>query len=97
MAAYQHINQAQLRGLIATDMWTDDPSGRNYTIDDLDVENVFQDDVERYNDLYQSISEKGIQTPLKVSLSRNLLIDGHHRAIIARELNLDKIPVEDTY
>lgn len=93
MPAHQHINQEQLRGLIARDMRFDDPSGKEYTIGELDAENIFQDDSERYQSLHDSIKKEGIKVPLTVSLKRNLLIDGHHRAIVARDLGIDKIPV----
>lgn len=73
----------------------DDPSGKEYTIGDLDAENIFQDDSDRYQSLHDSIKNEGIKVPLSVSLKRNLLIDGHHRAIVARELGIDKIPVID--
>lgn len=95
MPAHQHINRKQLLGLISNDMRFDDPSGKEYTIGDLDVENIFQDDSERYQSLHESIKNEGIKVPLSISLKRNLLIDGHHRAIVARELGLDKIPVID--
>lgn len=95
MPAHQHINQEQLRGLISRDMRFDDPSGTDYTIGELDSENIFQDDTERYQSLSDSIKTEGIKTPLDVSLKRNLLIDGHHRAIVARDLGIDKIPIRD--
>ena len=93
MAAHEHINQEQLRGLISKDMQIDDPSGKNYTIGELDVENIFQDDRERYNSLYASIKKEGIKVPLSVSLKQNMLWDGHHRAIVARDLGIEKIPI----
>lgn len=95
MPAHQHINRKQLLGLISNDMRFDDPSGKEYTIGDLDAENIFQDDSEGYQSLHDSIKNEGIKVPLSVSLKRNLLIDGHHRAIVARELGIDKIPVVD--
>ena len=95
MAAHEHINQEQLRGLVSNDMHFDDPSGNDYTIGDLDAENIFQNDAERYQSLYDSIKTEGIKTPLEVSLKRNLLIDGHHRAIVARDLGIDKIPIKN--
>jgi ParB-like chromosome segregation protein Spo0J len=93
MAASEHINQHQLRGLISRDMQIDDTSGRDYTIGELDVENIFQDDSERYESLYDSIKNEGIKVPLHVSIKKNLLIDGHHRAIVARDLGIDTIPI----
>ena len=93
MAAHEHINQQQLRGLISRDMRFDDPSGKDYTIGDLDAENIFQHDSERYQSLHDSIKSEGIKVPLSVSLKRNLLIDGHHRAIVARDLGIDTIPI----
>lgn len=93
MPAYQHINQDQLRGLVASDMSFDDPSGKDYTIGELDAENIFQDDHDRYTSMYESVKKEGIKVPLTVSLKRNLLIDGHHRAIVARDLGIDKIPI----
>jgi hypothetical protein len=93
MSASNHINQEQLRGLISRDMQIDDPSGKNYTIGELDAENIFQDDSERYTSLHDSIKKEGIKVPLSVSLKQNLLIDGHHRAIVARDLGIEKIPI----
>lgn len=95
MPAYDHINHEQLRGLVSRDMRFDDPSGNDYTIGDLDAENIFQDDAEYYQSLHDSIKTEGIKTPLEVSLKRNLLIDGHHRAIVARDLGIDKIPIRN--
>lgn len=74
-------------------MRADDPSGKGYTIGELDAENIFQDDAERYHSLHNSIKKVGIKEPLIVSLKRNLLVDGHHRAIVARDLGLDSIPI----
>jgi ParB-like chromosome segregation protein Spo0J len=93
MPAHEHINQQQLRGLISRDMRFDDPSGKDYTIGDLDAENIFQHDSERYQSLHDSIKNEGIKVPLSVSLKQNLLIDGHHRAVVARDLGIDTIPI----
>ena len=71
----------------------DDPSGKDYTIGDLDAENIFQHDSERYQSLHDSIKNEGIKVPLSVSLKQNLLIDGHHRAVVARDLGIDTIPI----
>lgn len=95
MPAHEHINRKQLLGLISNDMRVDDLSGKDYTIGELDAENIFQDDSERYQSLHDSIKSEGIKVPLSVSLKRNLLIDGHHRAIVARELGIDQIPIID--
>jgi hypothetical protein len=95
MSASKHINQEQLRSLIANDMYFDDPSGRDYTIGELDAENIFQDDAERYQSLHDSIKKEGIKVPLSVNLKKNLLVDGHHRAIVSRDLGIDRIPIED--
>jgi hypothetical protein len=95
MPAYQHINQQQLRGLISSDMRSDDPNGPDYTIGELDSENIFQDDSDYYQELHSSIKNEGIKVPLKVSLKHNTLYDGHHRAIVARDLGIPHIPIFD--
>lgn len=58
--------------------------------------NPFQSvDENEYNELRDSIMEFGIITPLIVNKSDNgfEIISGHRRWQIARELNLDIIPV----
>lgn len=96
MAAHQYINQEQLKSLIANDMLKDDPNGPTHTIGELDSENIFQDDEDRYHSLHKSIKKEGIKVPLSVSLKTNTLLDGHHRAIVARDLNINKIPIIDS-
>jgi ParB-like chromosome segregation protein Spo0J len=96
MPAHEHLNQEQLRNLIANDMRFDDPSGKEYTIGELDAENIFQDDEERYQSLHDSIKKEGIKVPLSVVRDKNLLVDGHHRAIVARDLGINQVPVTYT-
>jgi len=95
MAAHEHINQEQLRGLLAYDYY--DPfSEDNYTVGGLDKDFVWDEgDDHTYESLHASIKKEGIRTPLNVSLKDNMLYDGHHRAVIARDLNLNKIPIKD--
>jgi ParB-like chromosome segregation protein Spo0J len=95
MPAHEHINQEQLRGLLAHDYY-DHFDEKNYTVSELDPAFVWQqDDDHTYEELYDSIEKEGIKTPLAVSLKDNMLYDGHHRAVIARDLGIDKIPIRD--
>jgi ParB-like chromosome segregation protein Spo0J len=93
MPAHQHISQKQLRNLIAGDF---SPFG--FEEDPIRVGQLVPEDVtafgtkEHYSDLRDSIQEHGIQKPLVVH--RNTLIDGHHRAVAAMELDLPRIPVQ---
>lgn len=89
MPAHQHINQDQLRALKALDFPTDDEGGY-YTVGQLDPELSF-DDVEHYNTLKEDILQNGIQEPIPVRKGK--LADGHHRAVIAKELGIPRIPV----
>lgn len=92
MSASEHINQKQLRNLIAGDF-----APHGFDEDPIKVGNLVREDVtlysdpEHYNSLYEDISKNGIKTPL--AIQGNRLIDGHHRAVIAQELDLPKIPV----
>ena len=65
--------------------------GSHYTVGSLDPELSF-DDMEHYNTLKADIAKNGIQRPLK-TLHGSFLNEGHHRAVAARELGLEKIPV----
>ena len=95
MPAHEHINQEQLRGMFANDFY-DHFEENNYTVGNLDADNVFHpDDDYDYHELHASIKKEGIKTPLNVSLRDNMLYDGHHRAVIARDLGIDKIPIRD--
>jgi len=47
------------------------------------------------SELRDSIKSEGIKEPLHVGLSEGILHHGHHRALIARELNLPRIPVTE--
>ena len=87
MPAHEYINQEQLRGLYAHGFH--DPK-----VKDLDADSVWdQFDDHTYESLHDSIKNEGMKTPLDVSLTDNMLYDGHHRAVIARDLNLNKIPI----
>jgi hypothetical protein len=95
MPAHEHINQEQLRGLYANDFY-DHFEENNYTVGSLDADFVWNvDDDHTYEELHNSIKKEGIKTPLDVSLRHNMLYDGHHRAVIARDLGIDKIPIRD--
>ncbi len=45
--------------------------------------------------LAADIRRNGMQKPLEIR-NGNVLVDGHHRALAAMRLKLDKIPVRDT-
>jgi hypothetical protein len=95
MAAHEYINQEQLRKLVAYDFY-DHFSEDNYTVGGLDADFVWIDgDDHTYQELHDFIKKEGIKTPLKVSLRDNMLYDGHHRAVVARDLGINKIPIED--
>jgi hypothetical protein len=95
MPAHEHINQEQLRGLYANDFY-DHFEENNYTVGSLDADFVWnQDDDHTYEELHDSIKKEGIKTPLDVSLRNNMLYDGHHRAVIARDLGIDQIPIRN--
>ena len=94
MPASEHINQDQLRALKALDFPSDE--GNNfytnfYTVGQLDPELSF--DMEHFNALKADIAEHGIQRPIKI-LHGKYLNEGHHRAVAARELGLERIPVQ---
>ena len=88
MPAHEHINQNQLRALKALDFPQDD--GDPYTVGQLDPELSF--DMEHYNALKADIAKNGIQRPIKL-LHGEFLNEGHHRAVAARELGLESVPV----
>ena len=95
MPAHEHINQEQLRGMFANDYY-DHFEENNIKVGDLDADYVWdQFDDHTYEELHDSIKKEGIKTPLNVSLRDNMLYDGHHRAVIARDLGIDKIPIRD--
>lgn len=95
MAAHEYINQEQLRKLVANDFY-DHFNEKDITVGDLSVDYVWVDgDDPTYHELHDSIKKEGIKTPLKVSLRDNMLYDGHHRAVVARDLGINKIPIED--
>jgi ParB-like chromosome segregation protein Spo0J len=50
-----------------------------------------------YDNLKKSIAKEGMKKPIKVVKNDHefpWLYDGHHRAVIAHELGLKKVPVE---
>jgi hypothetical protein len=89
MPAHEHINQDQLRNLRALDFPIDD--GSHYTVGSLDPKLSF--DMEHYNALKDDIAKYGIQRPIKI-LHGKYLNEGHHRAVAAKELGLERIPVQ---
>ena len=89
MSASNHINQEQLRALKALDFPKD--AGSHYTVGSLDPKLSF-DDMEHYESLKSDIAEHGIQRPIK-TIHGAFLNEGHHRAVAARELGIEKIPV----
>lgn len=88
MPAHEHINQEQLRALKALDFPTDDEGGY-YTVGQLTPELSF--DMAHYNELKDDIAKNGILQPIEVR--KGQIDNGHHRAVIAKELNLPRIPV----
>lgn len=44
-----------------------------------------------FQDLTADIQQNGITAPLRVV--NNVLVDGHHRAIVAMELGLTEVPI----
>jgi ParB-like chromosome segregation protein Spo0J len=93
MPAHEHINQNQLRNLRALDFPMGD--GSYYTVGSLDPELSF--DMEHYNTLKEDIVKNGIKEPIVVDSMGNhkVVLDGHHRAVIAKELGMPNIPVND--
>ena len=87
MSAHQYINQDQLRALKALDFPLDDDS--YYTIGQLDPELSF--DMDHYNRLRDDIAKNGMQQPIEIR--KGQVENGHHRAVIAKELGLSRIPV----
>lgn len=95
MPAKDYINQNQLRNLFAGDFHMEgEPKEYQLRVGDLHPEGIreYSWDAEHYDDLKKSIQDRGITNPLLVR--GNTLIDGHHRAVIARELELAKIPIK---
>ena len=45
-----------------------------------------------YNSLKSSIAYKGIQTPVVIN-QNNVILDGHHRVRVCRELSIENVPV----
>lgn len=89
----RHINLKQLGDYIANDWDT----GRGL-IRVRHLTRGMYDEMhgqEEFDKLSASIREHGILNPLFVEKDRSnkYLIDGHHRAIVARELGIDRIPV----
>jgi ParB-like chromosome segregation protein Spo0J len=96
MAAHEYINQEQLRGLIAGDFYmAGTPDEEQIKVGDLHPDGIsmYSWDKDHYEGLKEDIKSKGIHTPLAVS--KNMLMDGHHRAVAAMELGLPQIPVSD--
>ena len=96
MAAHEHINQDQLRSLIAGDFYmAGTPDDEQIKVGQLHPDDVtaYSWDKDHYEGLKEDIKNKGIHTPLKVSNS--MLMDGHHRALIAMELGIPQIPVSN--
>jgi ParB-like chromosome segregation protein Spo0J len=89
MSASNHINQEQLRALIALDFPSDNDDNY-YTVGQLDPELSF--DAHHYDELKADIAKNGIQRPIK-TIHGAFLNEGHHRAVAARELGIEKIPV----
>lgn len=86
----RHINLAQLGDYIANDWDT----GRGVIrVRHLTREMYGEDD--KWSDLAQSVAKEGIKDPLFVSKEgkNKYLIDGHHRALLAREFGIDRIPI----
>ena len=56
-------------------------------------------DWEEYDDLRLAIQDRGIRAPLQFIVweDRKILVDGHHRLVIARELGIPTVPVQQTY
>lgn len=90
MSASKHINQKQLRNLIAGDFSPHGFDENPIRVGQLVREDLWSDP-EYYNELRDDISKNGIKTP--IAIKKGMLIDGHHRAVIAQELDLPKIPV----
>lgn len=92
MSASNHINQKQLRNLIAGDFAPHGFDEYPIRVGQLVREDVTMfSDSDHYDTLRDDIAKNGIKTPL--SIHKNRLVDGHHRAVIAQELGLPKIPV----
>lgn len=89
MPAHEYINQRQLRALKALDFPRDEGMGEEYTVGELDPELSF--DMDHYNALKADIAKNGIRRPIKV-LHGQYLNEGHHRAVAAKELGLERIP-----
>lgn len=89
--AIRHINLAQLGEYIANDWDT----GRGTIRVKHLTRGMYGDDDEVFKGLQQSVAAEGIRDPLFVSHEgkRKYLIDGHHRAILAREYGIDRIPI----
>lgn len=88
MPAHQYINQKQLRALIALDFPSDDKDNY-YTVGQIEPD--FSFDQNHYNALKDDIAKNGIKEPLEIRNGQ--LENGHHRAVAARDLGIDKIPV----
>ena len=55
------------------------------------------EDPSHYDNLKKSIAKEGIRKPIQVVKNDKefpWLYEGHHRAVIAHELNIKKVPVE---
>ena len=87
----RHISLAQLGDYIANDWDT----GRGTIRVRHLTRGMYGKDDEVFDKIQQSVAQHGIQDPLFVSHDRKnkYLIDGHHRAILAFEYGIDKIPV----
>lgn len=88
--AHEHINQEQLRNLKALD-FVPEGSSKELTIGEANPEDWF--DMEHYQSLKEDIAKHGIVRPIKI-LHGQYLNEGHHRAMIAKELNIPQIPAQ---
>jgi hypothetical protein len=88
MSASNHINQEQLRALKALDFPSDNDDNY-YTVGQIDPDISF--DAHHYDALKDDIAKNGIKEPLEVR--KGQLENGHHRAVAARDLGIEKIPI----
>lgn len=87
----RHINLAQLGDYIANDWDT----GRGTLRVRHLTRSMYGPDDEVFDKIQQSVAEHGIKDPLFVSHEgkNKYLVDGHHRAILAFEYGIDRIPI----
>ena len=98
-AGIVHVPIHEVNEFIPNDFRDDDMDNpiRMKHIDEDTFVNSGEESRERYIELRKSIAKQGVLEPIqaaKLSNGNTLLVNGHHRAVYARETGQTHVPVE---